>query len=132
MELRIPQVRYTEERFRSTTLGVLKNRTDSLELLALQLYTGGLSYADIAENFKTDLGVPNMSETVVMNLCCQLEKGFEEFCQKDLSNTKLLYLFIDGMYLRMSRNRKSKEAVLVARGYTEAGRPVLLGIAVGP
>jgi transposase-like protein len=132
MDLKIPQVRGTQEPFRSTTLEILKNRTDSLELLALQLYIGGLSYADIAEIFKTDLGIPNMSETVVMNLCSQLQRGFEEFSSKDLSGIDLLYLYIDGMYLRMSRNRKSKEAVLVARGYTSAGRPVLLGLSVGP
>jgi transposase-like protein len=132
MELKIPQVRGTETPFRSRTLEVLKNRTDSLELLALQLYIGGLSYADIADIFKTDLGVPNMSETVVINLCASLQKAYEDFSKRDLSGLRLLYLFIDGMYLRVSRNRKSKEAVLVARGYTEAGRPVLLGMAVGP
>jgi transposase-like protein len=132
MGLKIPQVRNTKEPFRSTTLEVLKNRTDSLELLALQLYIGGLSYADIAEIFTTDLGVPNMSETVVMNLCASLEGAYREFDQRSLAEVKLAYLFIDGMYLRVSRNRKSKEAVLVARGYTEAGRPLLLGLSVGP
>lgn len=132
IEVKIPQVRGTASPFRSTTLEVLKNRTDSLELLALQLYIGGLSYADIADIFTTDLGVPNMSETVVMNLCASLEDSYKEFAERDLSQTRLLYLYIDGMYLRVSQNRKSKEAVLVARGYTEAGRPVLLGLSVGP
>jgi transposase-like protein len=132
MELKIPQVRGTEEPFRSPTLEILKNRTDSLELLALQLYIGGLSYADIADIFTTDLGVPNMSETVVMNLCASLEEGYRRFSERSLEGTDLLYLYIDGMYLRVSRNHKSKEAILVARGYTAAGRPVLLGLSVGP
>lgn len=132
VKVKVPQVRGTEKPFRSTTLEVLKNRTDSLELLALQLYIGGLSYADIADIFATDLGVPNMSETVVAKLCASLEDSYEEFAKRDLSEIGLLYLYIDGMYLRVSTNRKSKEAVLVARGYTEAGRPMLLGLSVGP
>lgn len=132
MQLEKPQVRGTKEPFRSPTLNILKNRTDSLELLALQMYIGGLSYADIAEIFKRDLGVPNMSETVVMSLCRTLEDSYKQFSQQDLSGVDLIYLFIDGMYLRLSRKRKSKEAVLVARGYTSAGRPVLLGLSVGP
>jgi len=132
MELKIPQVRGTEKPFRSRTLEILKNRSDSLELLSIQLYVGGLSYADIAEVFKHDLEIPNMSETVVTNLCASLASSYDEFARRDLSGTELLYLYIDGTYLRMNRKHKSKEAVLVARGYTRAGRSVLLGIAVGP
>lgn len=132
MALKVPQVRGTEKPFRSRTLEILKNRSDSLELLSIQLYVGGLSYADIAEVFKHDLGVPNMSETVVMNLCASLASGYDEFSRRDLSGVDLLYLYIDGMYLRMDRKHKSKEAILVARGYTTAGRSVLLGMAVGP
>lgn len=132
MRLQIPQVRATEAPFRSVVLDILKNRTDSLELLAVKMYVGGLSYADIAEVFKADLGVPNMSETVVRGLCESLQAQYDEFIKRDLSTMDVLYLFIDGTYLRVNRDRKTKEAVLSARGYTAAGRSVLLGMALGP
>jgi transposase-like protein len=132
MQLAIPQVRATDQPFRSQTLELLKNRTDSLELLAVRMYVGGLSYADIAETFRHDLGVPNMSETVVRELCASLQGEYDAFVKRDLSGVDLLYLFLDGIYLRLDRRRKTKEAVLVARGYTRAGRTVLLGMAVGP
>jgi transposase-like protein len=132
MEVAVPQVRDTDKPFRSNTLDLLKNRTDSLELLAIRMYVGGLSYADIAATFRQDLGVPNMSETVVRQLCTSLKAGYEEFAQRDLSSVDVVYLFVDGVYLRLDRRRKTKEAVLVARGYTRSGRVVLLGMASGP
>ena len=132
MRLAIPQVRNTQDPFRSTVLDMVKNRTDSLELLAIKMYVGGLSYADIAEVFRHDLGIPNMSKTVVRGLCGPLLEDYQRFVARDLSQVDLLYMFVDGVYLRVNRRRKTKEAVLVARGYTKTGRTVLLGMAVGP
>jgi transposase-like protein len=128
----VPQVRGTQEPFRSTVLELVKNRTESLELLALKMYVGGLSYADIAETFRVDLGLAKMSETVIRGLCKTLGDAYADFSQRDLSGVKLEYLFIDGTYLRVNKTRKTKEAVLVARGYTETGKVILLGLAVGP
>jgi transposase-like protein len=128
----VPQVRNTSEPFRPQILELLKHRTDSLEVLAIRMYVGGLSYADIAAVFAQELKVPNMSETVVRGLCASLQGEYERFVQRDLSAVDLVYLFLDGTYLRLDRGRRSKEAVLVARGYTRAGRSVLLGLAVGP
>jgi len=132
MEVWVPQVRGTKEAFRSRTVELLRNRTEKLEIMALQMYVGGLSYADIAEVFRTDIGLSNMSETVVMGLCRQLQQAYEEFSKRDLSKVELEYLFVDGMYLRVDRTHKTKEAVLVARGYTTTGHPVLLGMSTGP
>ena len=132
LQLAIPQVRGTEQPFRSQTLELVKSRSDSLELLAVRMYVGGLSYADIAETFRHDLKLPNMSETVVRQLCASLQGEYAAFVRRDLSAVDLLYLFVDGVYLPVDRRRKTKEAVLVARGYTRAGRTVLLGMALGP
>ena len=132
LQLAIPQVRGTEQRFRSQTMELVKSRSDSLELLAVRMYVGGLSYADIAETFRHDLKLPNMSETVVRQLCASLQGEYAAFVRRDLSAVDLLYLFVDGVYLPVDRRRKTKEAVLVARGYTRAGRTVLLGMALGP
>jgi len=132
MRLRIPQVRGTGQPFRSVVLDIIKNRTDSLEMLAIKMYVGGLSYADIAEVFKADLGIPNMSKTVVRDLCESLARGYQEFRHRDLSSTEILYMFIDGVYLRVKGDRKTKEAVLVAKGYTRSGETILLGMASGP
>jgi transposase-like protein len=132
LEVHVPQVRGAESPFHPMILDTLKHRTDNLELLALKLYVGGLSHADIAEVFRQDLHVPHMSESVVAGLCKQLESEYETFNQRDLSKTEILYLFLDGIYLRTRRGKRLKEAVLVARGYTVAGHPVLLGLGIGP
>lgn len=132
MNVYIPQVRNSSEPFRSQVIELLKNRTENIELLALKLYVSGLSYADIAEICAHDLKIPNMSETVIMNMCKSLQKEYDLFNSKDLSGIELLYLFIDGIYLHTSRNQKMKDAVLVSRGYTTSGEAVLLGMSVGP
>lgn len=132
VKVAIPQVRNTAEPFRPKVLEILKNRTDSLELLSMQMYVAGMSYADVADVFRCDLGIPNMSETVVRGLCTSLVDGYQEFVRRDLSQVDLLYLFLDGVYLRVNSRLKTKEAVLMARGYTASGRAVLLGMAVGP
>jgi transposase-like protein len=49
------------------------------------------------------------------------------FCARDLSGSELLALFLDAVYLP-TRPRGEKEGVLVAWGYTMAGRRELVAV----
>ena len=60
-----------------------------------------------------------------------LSEDFEAFRKRDLSNEKLLYLELDGTYLRYHQGAERKEPILVATGYRADGTRVLLHIGVG-
>ena len=128
----MPQFRNAPEQFESKLLPALQKRTDSVEIMAIQMWVSGMSQADIASMFKKDLGVPNMSESVIRTLCQELKKRYDAFCRQNLSKHEVLYLFLDGIYLPMRKGCRTKEAVLVAIGITRTGRKVLLGLATGP
>ncbi len=131
MEVYLPQFRNASEDFESKLLPVLKNRTDTVELLAMQMWVSGMSQADIAKVFKEHLGVPNMSESVIRTLCQEFSQQYDAFTKRKLSEYDVLYLFLDGIYLPLRKGCRTKEAVFVAVGITRAGRKVLLGLASG-
>ncbi len=60
-----------------------------------------------------------------------LSEDFEAFRKRDLSNEKLLYLELDGTYLRYHQGAERKEPIFVATGYRADGTRVLLHIGVG-
>lgn len=132
LEVFMPQFRNAEEPFQSKLSPALGKRSDNLELLSLQMWVSGMSRADIARVFRRELGVKGMSESVIGNLCQELQGRQEAFCRQDLSSHEVLYVFLDGIYLRMGGGRQMKDAVLVAVGITRAGRKVLLGLSMGP
>lgn len=132
LEVSYPQFRNAPRPFESSLEPALKHRSDTVEVLAVQMWVSGMSQADIAKVFRKDLGVKNMSESVVQQLCQECKKHYEQFCKQDLSKMDLVYLFLDGIYLPFGKERKSKDAILVATGITRAGRKVLLGLGMGP
>lgn len=132
LEVSYPQFRNAPQPFSSKLEPALRNRSDTVEVLALQMWVSGLSHADVAKIFRRDLGVKNMSESVIQQLCQECKRHYEEFCRQDLSKLDLVYLFLDGIYLPLGKGRKTKEAILVATGVTRAGRKVLLGLGMGP
>lgn len=132
LEVEVPQFRNGEQGFASKLLAVLPHRSDSLELLSVQMWVMGCSQADIAEVFRGDLGLDNMSEAVVRGLCQDLKERYEGFCKQDLSSQEIWYLFLDGIYLPLRKKAKTKEAVLAAIGFNQYGKKVLLGLALGP
>jgi len=72
-----------------------------------------------------------VSKSTVSTLCGQLKHDFEQWQNRDLSEHKILYLFCDGIYLRLRPDDERVAAVLCAYGIREDGRKVLLHLAVG-
>ena len=60
-----------------------------------------------------------------------LSDDFEVFRKRDLSSEELLYLELDGTFLRYHQGAEKKEPILVATGYRIDGTRVLLHIGVG-
>lgn len=129
--LKMPQVRETLEAFDSVWLKTLVRRSDKLAALIPQLYIKGLSTRDIEAALEETLAVEGVSKSTVSELCGQLTKDFAHWQERDLSEHKILYLFCDGIYLRLRPEDQKAVAVLCAYGIKEDGRKVLLHLEVG-
>jgi transposase-like protein len=91
----------------------------------------GLSTRDIEAALTDTLAVEGVSKSTVSTLCGQLKKDFEQWQNRDLTAHKILYLFCDGIYLRLRPEDEKAVAVLCAYGIREDGKKVLLHLAVG-
>lgn len=129
--LKMPQVRDTLEAFESVWLKTLVGRSDKLAALIPQLYIKGLSTRDIEAALEQTLQVDGVSKSTVSELCGQLKKDFAHWQERDLSEHKILYLFCDGIYLRLRPEDQKAVAVLCAYGIKDDGRKVLLHLEVG-
>jgi len=131
LHLKMPQVRNTIEAFESVWLRALVRRSDKLAALIPQLYVKGLSTRDIEAALADTLEVDGVSKSNVSQLCRQLSQDFERWQNRDLSEHKILYLFCDGIYVRLRPEDERAAAVLCAYGIREDGQKVLLHLAVG-
>jgi len=129
--LKMPQVRDTLDGFASVWLKTLVSRSDKLAALIPQLYIKGLSTRDIEAALEQTLAVDGVSKSTVSVLCGQLKTDFARWQERDLSAHPILYLFCDGIYLRLRPEDKKAVAVLCAYGIREDGAKVLLHLAVG-
>ena len=131
IELKIPQIRDSEEYFISRVLPIIKTRTENLEKLIPRLYVKGMSQRDIEDVLREDLKLNKVSRSVVSKLSKVLAEEYDAWRHRDLGGVDMLYIFIDGIYLPVRQGTDEKEAVLVAYGITEAGNKILLHVALG-
>ena len=130
MDYSAPQVRDTPEPFVSSVRAALSGRTRELERLAVELYARGLSTRDIEDAFTDETGRRLLSRAAVSEITEKLWAEYEDFCRRDLSESAVAYLFIDGVAERL-RPGQRREAVLAAWGIGEDGRKSLLGLMAG-
>jgi putative transposase len=127
----VPQVRGTLERFVSQVIPDTRSvvRTRPLEALVIGAYVRGLSDRDI-QSLAEEAGLGSLPKSSVSELCRELRARYQAFCARDLSGLELLALFLDAVYLP-TRPRGEKEGVLVAWGYTTAGKRELVAVRLG-
>jgi putative transposase len=94
------------------------------------MYARGLSTRDIEATFSDEEGRSLLSRTAVSEVTEKLWEEYEAFATRDLSEHKLLYLFVDGVAERL-RPGLAREAVLCAWGIDEEGKKVLLALSPG-
>ena len=95
------------------------------------MYVHGMSTRDIEATFAAVLSGTGVSKSVVSRVTQCLSDDFEVFRKRDLSSEELLYLELDGTFLRYHQGAEKKEPILVATGYRIDGTRVLLHIGVG-
>ncbi len=120
----------TDEPFRSGIRPELEKRTRALEELAVEMYARGLSTRDIEATFRGEDERSLLSRTAVSEVTEQLWEEYEAFATRDLSEFKLLYLFVDGVAERLHTGQR-REMVLCAWGITDEGEKVLLHLSPG-
>jgi len=131
IEVATPQVRDTEEKFESKVRKFLKENSDVLEGLAVEMYARGMSTRDIEEALEEISGDRVLSRSTVSRISEKLWEEFKEFQEEDLSKYEIVYLFLDAVYESLRKRFRIKEGVLVAWGIDIKGRKILLGIWLG-
>jgi len=126
-----PQIRDTDQPYRSQLLNHMGSRTSQLERLAIEMYVRGLSTRDIEDTLIDENGKSFISKDGVSQITQALTDEYERFCRRDLSSYDVVYLFVDGVYESLRLSLGAKEAILCAWGILSNGRKVLLHIALG-
>jgi transposase-like protein len=129
--VQVPQTRDGDQPFRSRILEAYVKRTETLDELITGMYVHGMSTRDIETMFREVLGGQGVSRSVVSQVTDRLSEDFEAWRERDLSDTDLLYLELDGSYLRYRVEAERKEPILAATGYRRDGTRVLLHIGPG-
>jgi putative transposase len=128
----VPQVRASEQPYRSRLLEFLRGNSDVLEYLVTQMYSRGLSTRDVEDAFRDPhTGEMLLSRTAVSQITDSLWEDYQAFCQRDLSDFTVEYLFLDAVYESLRRVGNTKEGLLCAWGICRDGRKVLLHLALG-
>lgn len=129
--LSVPQLRGSDETYRSRLLGFLKGNTDVLERLVAEMYARGLSTRDVEDALTDSTGACLLTRSAVSEVTDSLNEEYQAFQERDLSGYDLLHLFVDGIYEALRREERGKEAILVAWAITADGQKVLLSMTLG-
>jgi len=132
LELAVPQLRATEERFRPQLVERLGNRSVDLEGLVRGMYVRGLSTQDVEDLYGESFGKSRLSKSTVSRITQQLNGDFEAWRKRDLSDLNVVYLFLDGQYHAARQGTDEKEGALSAYAILEDGRPILVHLDLGP
>lgn len=131
LDIALPRVRKTEESFHSSLAPLVRQGSNALAQLVMEMYVRGLSTRDVEGMFLEVMGHQVLSRSGVSRITSQLQADFDCWRKRDLSDLKVLYLFLDAIYLALRQGTKEKEGVLCAYGILENGKKVLLHLALG-
>ena len=131
IELQAPQVRKSVKPFESSWLAAIGKRSARLRELIPLLYVKGMSQRDIEGTLVDALGVEGTGRSVICEVCKELRPVFRRWQERDLSDAPLVYLFLDGIYLKLRPEDRKAVAVLCAYGVLADGRKVLLHLEIG-
>jgi putative transposase len=131
IKIDVPQLRNTDQTYRSSFLKRFGTNTSELERLAIEMYVRGLSTRDIEDTLKDSNGNNLISKDGVSQITASLSDEYDRFCQRDLSGYDVVYLFVDGVYESLRLSLGAKEAILCAWAILSDGRKVLLHLALG-
>jgi putative transposase len=131
LRVEVPQVREAAEPFTSKLFprGKRLLRTEPLKAMVVGAFVRGLSMRDV-ESLCEEAGLGQISKSTAARICQELRDRFAAFRQRDLSQIRLVALFLDAIYLSV-RPQGAKEGVPCAWGITDGGERVLLAVTLG-
>ena len=131
VELHVPQTRDGAEPFATQIIDAYRRRSEALEALIPQLYVKGLSVRDVSDTMSAVFEDAGVSPATASRIGQTIQKDFQAWQTRSLSVYDVLYVFVDGMYVKLHADRKEKQPVLIAYGILWDGRKVLLHVGVG-
>lgn len=131
LTLAMPQVRQTDEPFSSRLALRWGDRSPALETLAARMWVRGLSDRDVHEVFVEAFGERGLSKSGVSEISGQLTVEFDGWRKRDLSDLRIVSLFLDAISLPVRQGSTEQEGVLCASGITEGGKKVLVHLDLG-
>ena len=131
LEVALPQLRATEEPYHSRLARMFREGSDVLGKMVTEMYVRGLSTRDVENMFIDTFGQRLLSRSSVSRITYRLQQDFDTWRKRDLSEFRILYLFLDAVYLPLRQGTREKEGVLCAYGILENGKKVLLHLALG-
>lgn len=126
-----PKVRGTSEPFSRPWPEGLTGTTPELQDLILRGYVRGLSTRDV-DGLYTEVFGGRFSKSAASRATARLQVQFDAWRQRDLSELRVLYLFLDGQFHAARAESTEKEGILAAYAILEDGRAVLLHLGLGP
>jgi putative transposase len=132
ISVEMPQLREAAEPFTSKLFPRESKRmlrSEPLKALVVGAFVRGLSMRDV-ESLCEEAGLGQISKSTASRICSELRDRFRAFMARDLSQIRLVTLFLDAIYLPV-RPSGAKEGVICAWGFDEQGKRVLLAVALG-
>jgi len=131
VELQRPKLRHAHAALCDQLFGQGVSRTNALETLVISCWVRGLSDRDVEAMLAEVFGEQaTISRSTVSRICQRLRAEFDAWRRRDLTGTRIDYLYLDGSFFKMHPKTRA-EPVLVAWGIDVDGKPVFLGLAPG-
>jgi len=129
--VRRPRVRGLDEKFEGRLLPLFVKRTETVSDLLPRLYLHGLAEGDMDKALRGLLGddAP-ISAGTVARLKSKWHGEFEAWSKRDLSELEVVYLWVDGVYVKAGME-KDKAAVLVAVAGLSDGSKTIVAMDAG-
>ncbi|MGG2141831.1 IS256 family transposase [Symbiopectobacterium sp. RP] len=134
VEIKVPKVRERSGNgicFNSALLPPYLKRAKSVEELLPWLYLRGISTGDFHEALRALLGekANGLSASTISRLKQQWLEEHRQWCLRDLSDTRYVYFWADGIYSHVRQD--DHLCLLVIIGVTEHGRKELVAVEDG-
>src|SRR2546422_1046578 len=116
--------------FRSQLLPRYRRSTPEVEQAVLGVYLSGGNTRRIRAALSPLLAQAPLSKSAVSRLVARLEEGYQAWQKRDLAAERIVYLYLDAIYLKVRSGGKVVSLpVLVALGVRAGGEKVLLSLA---
>jgi putative transposase len=97
-----PKLRHAHAALCDQLFGQGVTRTNALETLVIACWVRGLSDRDVEATLAEVFGEQaTISRTTVSRICQRLRAEFDAWCRRDLAQTRIDYLYLDGSFFQM-------------------------------